>query len=129
MPNEQPAIIWIDGEPYSQFHPKALARAKANSNPSGGLEAPERKPDPLQALDKIPKVQRARRGGLAVCVDIIALCKRDRDDDNVSAGAKHLRDCIAQTLGIDDGDRRIRFKYGCCQTAGPEQTIVRISEV
>lgn len=65
---------------------------------------------------------------MVVCVTIIALRNRKIDDDNLSSGAKALRDSIALTLGIDDGSDRIRWEYGSVRTDGPEEIIVRIAE-
>lgn len=100
---------------------------EANCRIPLGLESPERKPDPVQALVPGKKVQRSRKRSVVVCVEIIAVLRKRTDDDNIHAGAKALRDCIAASLGVDDGDKRIRWSYGTCQTSGREQTIVRIS--
>lgn len=101
--------------------------AQAGGPPPGGLAGPERKSDPLPSLGKRPKVQRGGKSRVVVCVTIIACRNREIDSDNLSSGAKCLRDCIATSLGIDDADKRIRWEYGFAQTSGPEQTIVRIA--
>lgn len=49
--------------------------------------------------------------GGAVLVTITKIGPETWDDDNVRAGAKAVRDQIAATLEVDDGDPRIRFKY------------------
>lgn len=52
-----------------------------------------------------------RRGGM-IQVTITRLGKRKLDDDNLAISAKHLRDGIADALGIDDGDTaRIQWHY------------------
>jgi hypothetical protein len=95
-----------------------------NCDISGGLAGPERKPDPLPPLVKRPKVQRSGKSRLVVIVTIIAFRNRFLDDDNIGAGAKSLRDCVATSLGVDDGDKRIKWEYGFVQSAGREQTLV-----
>jgi hypothetical protein len=35
------------------------------------------------------------------------------DDDGVVGGCKGVRDEIADCLGLDDGDERLRWRYGC----------------
>lgn len=90
---------------------------------------PDRKrAQPPRALEpgKLKERSRSKRS-LVVCVEIIALRHRIVDDDNIIAGSKHLRDCIAASLGVDDADKRLRWEYGFCRTEGREQTIVRIS--
>ena len=44
-------------------------------------------------------------------VTITRLGKRKLDDDNLASSAKHVRDGIADALGIDDGDERLRWRY------------------
>lgn len=99
----------------------------ANSDPPAGLGSPERKPDPLQALGDGQKVQPNCRNGLVVRIVLISIRRREIDDDNLASGFKHLRDCIAKTLGVDDRDKRVRWEYGCVLSRGPEQTIVKIT--
>jgi hypothetical protein len=115
-------------ESFKKRNPQLYAPAtEADSGVSGGLRDAERKPNSLQALVKRQKVQRRRKGGVVVCVEIIALRNREVDTDNLTAGAKCLRDCVATSLGVDDADKRFRWSVGFCQTSGREQTIVRIS--
>lgn len=95
----------------------------------GELAHPVRKPDALQALDRGAKVRGKRKGRVEVVVSIMSLRHREIDDDNLIAGAKPLRDAIAETLQTDDGDRRIRWEYGQFETRAEEGTIVMIWEV
>lgn len=62
-------------------------------------------------------------------ISIIGLRCRLLDDDNFSGGAKALRDCIAASLGLDDGDKRICWQYGQLRTDGVEGYLVRIERV
>lgn len=91
------------------------------------LAGTERKQDPVPVLDPGKKTRARSKRGVVVCVTIIVLGNRFLDDDNVCAGCKSLRDEIAKTLGVDDGDKRVKWEYGFAQTAGPEQTLVRIA--
>lgn len=49
---------------------------------------------------------------LPCVVTLIRVAPRPLDDDNLASGFKALRDGIADRFGVDDGDPRIRFKYG-----------------
>lgn len=88
---------------------------KLNTSPSGlgGLEDPKRKQNPLQALaGSVPaqqrgKIQMARR--FAVC--IVSFRQHFLDSDNLQAGAKPLRDAIAESLGSNDSDKFIQWTY------------------
>jgi len=44
-------------------------------------------------------------------ITIMRLGKRKLDDDNLASSAKHIRDGIADALGIDDGNERLRWRY------------------
>lgn len=45
-------------------------------------------------------------------------------DDNVNISAKHIRDGIADALGIDDGDERVKWIYA--QERGPYGVRIRV---
>ena len=50
------------------------------------------------------------------------------DEDNLSGGAKYLRDAIADYLGIDDSELGIRWHYSQAEVRTPEEegTMVRV---
>lgn len=50
--------------------------------------------------------------GCDLVVTITRIAPRQLDDDNLAGSAKHVRDGIADALGIDDGDKRIQWRYG-----------------
>ena len=110
-----------------------LDQAERELRSAAGLRAPgrlarsQREPDQVPALESRPAPQHRRKRRVVVCIEIVAFKRRQVDDDNICAGAKHLRDCIATSLGVDDGDKRLRWRYACCPTEGREQTLVRIS--
>ena len=85
---------------------------------------PERSQRP--ALDR-PRPRRERRKGrVAVVVSLITCCQRAADDDNDAHSKKPIRDAIAESLGLDDGDSRIHWEHGQCESRGPEGVIVKI---
>lgn len=59
-------------------------------------------------------------------VSLIGLRTRTLDDDNFVGACKHLRDAIAATLCLDDGDKRIKWQYSQQPTQGVEGVLVRI---
>lgn len=59
------------------------------------------------------------------CVVTIIRCgSRPMDSDNLAISAKHIRDGIADRLGVDDADPRIEWRYD--QESGDNETIVMI---
>lgn len=96
----------------------------------GGLGAvgpTVREPSAPNALVQGSRPQRSRESRLEIIVTIIVCRRRLMDDDNSqSGGVKALRDAIAASLGIDDGDKRIRFQYAQAQTVGEQGCIVKI---
>ena len=98
-------------------------------------------PDPLRPLEtgmpersqrpalERPRPQREKRKGrVAVVVSIIACRARETDEDNFIAGTKWLKDSIAASLGLDDGDKRIRWEYGQAETRGEQGVIVKVQK-
>lgn len=56
--------------------------------------------------------------GCGIVVTITRIGPRELDDDNLAGSAKHVRDGIADALGIDDGDKRIVWRYRQAKFAG-----------
>jgi hypothetical protein len=85
-------------------------------------------PFPERAIDSLeePILELKKRNRCLVEVCLIALRKGELDDDNLVGSFKPLRDLIAAQLGVDDGDKRIRWRYGQCQTRGRPETLVRM---
>ena len=54
-------------------------------------------------------------------VTIVRIAPRKLDGDNMAAACKAVRDGVADAIGIDDGDDRIRWIYG--QQKGKEYGI------
>jgi len=65
----------------------------------------------------------ARKAGVMVCsgdeyrlagpmlVTLTRIAPRALDSDNLAGSAKHVRDGIADALGIDDRDERVEWRY------------------
>lgn len=102
---------------------------RSQNNGLGTLARDELQPDKGAPLVKGPRKRARRKGGVVVCVTIIACGPRLLDDDNLATGAKPLRDSIAAGLGIDDGDRRIRWQYRSIETTGEAGVIVTVEAV
>jgi len=89
-----------------------------------------RKPNSPTPLVQSPRPQRKRKGRVEVIATIIACRPGCLDDDSLpGGGTKALRDAIAESLGYDDGDARIRFEYGQCQVVGQQGCIVKIERL
>lgn len=109
-----------------------LSRSTVARNcPDMGAVGPEkREPCPPSTLGANLPRNRSRQKRLVVIVTLIACRNILCDDDNSGmGGSKALRDAVAKSLGIDDGDPRIRFQYGQQLTTGPEGTIVMIQRL
>lgn len=106
---------------------KATKAGAAFLNLGSTLDYPERKHGQSAALVKDAKAKHRRKRSVGVSVEIIRLGRNTLDSDNLVSGGKPLRDAIARSLGIDDGDERIRWHYGQCTTDGDTGTIVRIT--
>ncbi len=89
-----------------------------------GLAPDKREPRQVATLDKDAQGKPVNQVRLAV--RIVSFSRRVKDDDNHTGGNKHLRDCIAASLGIDDGDKRIKFEYQQIESLGPEGTMVLV---
>jgi hypothetical protein len=86
------------------------------------------KPEPTIAPSLVSgdKEQGRSPGRIEISVVLVAILGRPMDDDNLVGSFKPLRDLIAEELGIDDGDERIRFSYGQVQSRGTQGVIVRV---
>lgn len=78
-------------------------------------------------------VAAALADGSPLVVTITRIAPRQLDDDNLAASGKHVRDGIADALGIDDRDPRVRWRYeqakGIGHSRGMYSCAVRIEEV
>ena len=91
----------------------------------GAVEAGEPKPIVASALVG-GGAQRQKSGAVLVRISLVAHRRRLTDDDNNTGSFKPLRDAIARSIGIDDGDARIAFECGQVETKGQEGVTVKI---
>lgn len=77
----------------------------------GAVETCQHKSIVAPSLDGHQKQQGCSTQGVEYRVVIIANLAKVMDDDNLAGACKPLRDAIASTLGIDDGDKRIQWHY------------------
>lgn len=100
------------------------ADCEQNVRPVAGLSAAIRQHN---AVVKSPPGDADEKGGpRRVVVSFVCFRARTCDDDNLQFGCKWIRDAIATSIGIDDGDRRFKWQYGQLQTNGPEGVTVTI---
>lgn len=105
---------------------EATKRLNPQLYPAGGrLAAAQPKPAP-KALVKAARQHSGRKNRVDVVVTLIAARRRLCDDDNNVASFKPLRDAIAESIGIDDGDPRLCWQYGQVESKGRQHSIVNI---
>lgn len=95
----------------------------------GGVAASQPKPIALRTLEQIIQKRQKGKGGVEIVVSLITCRSRETDDDGNVAALKPLRDAIAASIGIDDGDKRIRFEYGQIETRGEQGVIVKVKQL
>lgn len=103
----------------------------------GGLQSPKPEQDTGGSDAGAVRRKERRKTGVAggapeqsgLRVTITSYRRRLLDGDNFQGGAKLLRDEIAKTLGVDDGDPRIEFEYAQVKTVGPEGVCVTIHRI
>jgi hypothetical protein len=93
----------------------------------GSVEEPFTQPNLARALDGQRPAHQASEG--CVVVSLVRYGRRRLDDDNLAGGFKPLRDAIARSLDMDDGDRRLRWEYGQIETRGEQGTAVKIEVI
>jgi len=102
-------------------------RAKGAHKPVGRLDDPQRQHREVPPLVNRPRTQSGRKSRVVIVVEIISIRRGRCDEDNIISGAKPLRDAIARSLAVDDGDRRIEWEYRTIQTRGHPGTQVLIT--
>lgn len=68
---------------------------------------------------------RAGWGYLPCTVRLVRIAPRQLDDDNLRPALKATRDGVADWLGIDDRDPRVRWEYGQ-ERGAPKHYAVRV---
>ena len=81
----------------------------------------------VEKVRRSPRESHVSVGQARVRVTLIAVRQKRLDDDNLAGGFKALRDAIAESLCIDDGDERIEWVYRQQVGPKPHGTIVMIT--
>lgn len=81
----------------------------------------------MEKVRRSPRESHVSVGQARVRVTLIAVRQKRLDDDNLAGGFKALRDAIAESLCIDDGDERIEWVYRQQVGPKPHGTIVMIT--
>ena len=127
FPNAPESFIRANATDILNFPHAIESFKRLNPHLVGGLSAPEPKRDGRQP---IAPSNAAQKGGAGrVVVSLVGLRRRELDDDNFVGACKHLRDAIAASLGMDDGDPRLRWEYSQQETRGAEGVAVVISRI
>lgn len=96
----------------------------------GAVPDTERQRDNRQAVGNSVSDEKGREKRLVYRVHIISVRSRLLDGDNLTTGAKFLRDSIAETLGLSDAEGSgIEWEYSQCLTRGEQGTLVTIEQV
>jgi hypothetical protein len=97
---------------------------RLNPHLLGGIPPTQPKPDGRRNLAPAYAPQKGR--ARSVVVSLVGCRRRKLDDDNFVGACKHLRDAIAASLGLDDGDPCLRWEYSQHETRGAEGIMVKI---
>lgn len=90
------------------------------------MAASQPKPVAARSLESGKPKRERRQGRVELVVTLVTCRKRELDDDGNVAALKPLRDAIADSLGFDDGDKRIRWEYGQIESRGQHGVLVKI---
>ena len=88
-----PIRVWSEANLRGHWRSKA-ARAKGQRKAAGWCLMDHRRP-----------------GAGAITITLTRLAPRDMDSDNLAGGFKAVRDGVADWLQIDDGDKRLTWRY------------------
>ena len=102
------------------------APGKGGGDVLGPVEARPTERAKVEALDGGVKQRKASKGSVAVRVVLVSCRHRLSDDDAVAASLKPCRDAVAASLGIDDGDARVRFECSQARTDGDQGVLVKV---
>lgn len=118
------------GIKFHDLNPKTQERIRReNPDVFRPLVAQKSKQTASSSLDGRSPQRQGRKNRLVVRVTLITLRRRVCDDDNDAAALKPLRDSIARSIGLDDGDPRIKFEYGSARTEGQSGVMVKIEQI
>src|SRR6266853_274451 len=96
----------------------------------GAVPHSQHQHDPGKALGHEIRRKEERKAGMGFRVTIVSFREKALDGDNLIAGAKFLRDAIAETIGLDDAEGSgIEWSYGQQLTRGEQGTIIMIERM
>lgn len=93
------------------------------------VEARQCKQPPVSPLDRGVQKRQKGKGSVEIIATLVSCRSRELDDDGNVAALKPLRDAIAETLGLDDADKRIRFEYGQVESKSEPGVLVKITRI
>lgn len=101
------------------------SNAKGHWRPKAKRAAHQRSLTVLLTMPLVAKVRRQLEKGSvsAVTVTLTRISPLELDDDNLSSAFKHVRDGVADALGVDDRDRRVRWLYAQTKGAVRERAV------
>ena len=83
----------------------------------------------ILARAKTKKALKRAKPSRGAVVTMIRTGPRKLDDDNVSGGFKHIRDGIADALGVDDGSAEVQWKYAQEPGKGGARVEIVLSDI
>jgi hypothetical protein len=84
--------------------------SEANSRQHWRQAAARKKLHRQTAQALLNRHERPRHDG-PITITLTRIAPRTLDDDNLASGFKACRDGVADWLGIDDGDKRLTWRY------------------
>jgi len=108
-------------ESVKKLNPHLFSGSPVRAMETGQCERSQVRP----LVNRVQKRQKGK-GSVEIVVGLITARRRELDDDGNVAALKPLRDAIAETLGLDDADSRIRFEYGQIESRAKQGVIVKI---
>ncbi len=112
------------------FSSDVLARSPELRRALGAVDPAKPQQDAGPALVKKSRKYPSRTYRLAIIVTLVRVGGKHLDSDNCIAAFKPMRDAIANTLELDDGDSRIEWQYRQIGAGKAETgTIVKIESL
>lgn len=116
-------------ETFRKLFPKAYHDEFCKPNLGVHLDTDSSKAtEPIHLQPLVEGKRRGKRPKISVALRITIVVYRERhlDSDSVSASCKWIRDAIAESLGVDDGDPKIDWEYEQVRTRGQQGVMVKV---
>lgn len=111
---------------HEEFKNSSATFKRLNPHLFSVCALPATQPEPDRRRNDASADALQKRGAGRLVISLVGHRTRILDDDNFVGGCKWLRDAIAASLGIDDGDPRVRWQYSQQPTQGTEGVTVSI---